>query len=503
MYLKNLFENFKKRAASFLLWFDFQRRWLFIIFVGSGFIIARLKPLSSVYFQFAGASSYFFDSLVYGTTNLSLLVVFALFNLYLSRGNTRFKYPVSFGLALSLSACVIAFTLARLRLSPFVSNLFLGVGTSIVASLIFFVIIEKKVQLLTGAVEVPKLDLEIFINEIKTSRGSTKFHIMDTWTELTSDRYYEKFLSAIMSSSSRNKIALEIIVANPYSRIVQQRAEDLKNEKLFSNYNSRPIMTRSGSYSKDDAIRTASALVNELSLIGIRRLYDLQERLQQCPNLQLDIKLFNTAISIIYYAWNENAFIGFLPPDEIADKSPVLESKLSSSFGNFANKYFQLVKANDRSISIINHMEIGVCFETSDLSDPRIRIKWINFGFYVCKEDKRIYISVPSDYEYFKLNEMVERGSSILLLIDEIFVSSFIDDQCNQLKITFESENVPCGCAVISRRLDKIDPKVTGTPEYRERIRVMELFKTRYGAQTQASKYFGTNATFYYASLLK
>jgi hypothetical protein len=87
-------------------------------------------------------------------------------------------------------------------------------------------------------------------------------------------------------------------------------------------------------------------------------------------------------------------------------------------------------------------------------------------------------------------------GGSILLLIDEIFVSSFIDDQCNQLKITFECENVPCGCAVLSRRLDKIDPKVTGTPEFRERNRVKELFKTRYGAQTQASKYFGTNATF-------
>jgi hypothetical protein len=351
-----------------------------------------------------------------------------------------------------ISSIIIGFILKYFYGKETLFNLGTGIGSSILASLLFFVIIEQKIQSLFGTIAVPKLDFNLFIKELLTGDKNTYFYILDTWSELANNQEYIHKLE-IALFKNRN---LQILLANPYSNVIEQRTKDLNS----------------------DAKKLAQEGAKNLFWL----LYGDKSEEKKNRNQKIKVKFVDSTISIILYAWQDRAQISFLPPDSMADTKPVLETSLTSSFGRFAKEYFNALWEKSSNISLYDHMKVRI-----DLNNDG---GWISLFYCICSEKKLIYISTPDTDDRQSFDNHLETKSStpkqIQLSIDQIFTTGLSNIGSNS------------GSTNIYRFLNKIPDTAKDW-----RKTVVKLFETRYGPNNEYGCYLGKDPTFFYVTLFE
>ena len=317
---------------------------------------------------------------------------------------------------------------------PILAGFALGIGSSIIASVWFYSLIDTRLtNFFQTEINDKPIHVSFFIKQINRWNEARTYRVMDTWTELLLGKVYAEFEYAIQISKN---FKVEVLLANPYSKVIKQRSEDLKKD-AFS-----------------------------LSEEGLSKLFDLYI----ISDSKLDIRLYNTTISCRAYSWYDKTFFSFYPPGRQGDHGLNLEFFNASPLGEYINKYFDEVWRSDKSININYHMMACI--------NPSVSGEWEQsqeFMYCINRTSGDLYFIVKYKSQRFIFEDKEEKKTLVNLLIDRTVAES-LQDLSSQFNINILNK---IGCASFNAQIRKLDVRIP--EEEAEEDAAIGLFRKRYG----------------------
>ena len=306
----------------------------------------------------------------------------------------------------------LGYSLYRLNL-PVLAGFALGIGSSIIASVWFYSLIDTRLTNFFQSVIIDDkpIHVRVFIEQINKWNETRTYRVMDTWSELLLGEVFREFDNAIQTSTN---LKVEVLLANPYSTVIKQRSEDLKKDAFIP------------------------------SEEGISKLVDLCNKYGQ----KLEVRLYNTTISCRAYSWFDKTFFSFYPPGMQGDQAVNLEFFNASPLGEYVNSYFNQVWKSEKSIAINHHMKACINPTVSGRWDPAQE-----FMYCIERTTRVLYFFVPDRHNKKILKRQEEEKLPVNLLIDQTVLEDFpgLSDESNVEYIS------PIGCASLYRRIRKLD----------------------------------------------
>ena len=348
----------------------------------------------------------------------------------------------------------------------------LGIGSSIIASIWFYHLIENRIGNLTilgnedGSV---RHFLELVANQ---KNGMTKFRVMDTWTELTTEQYHKKFEIAL---TIKNDLSIKMLLANPFANIIRQREDDIGYD------------------------------IQHIAQEGILRLYNLREN---NPRLNLHVRLYSTTVSCRSYSSEIKTLFSFYPPGMKADEVPCLEFFSNSPLGKYVLQHFQTVWDSQKTIELYQHMKLR-------LTPPDT--------YNVMKHENwsREYLFCTSTNQYRSLGNLGQGNNCTLLifvsdggirsaltsklkdhpidiLIDPMILEAYgYDGLFNQTEYNCNAGDKR---VTIRRKLKAVDENKVGYWT-EDKIQIQRLFEEKYGKSNADVARFSDEPTIFLASV--
>jgi hypothetical protein len=348
----------------------------------------------------------------------------------------------------------LGYSLYRLDL-PVLAGFALGIGSSIIASVWFYSLIDTRLtNFFQSEINGDKpIHVRSFIKQINKWNESRTYRVMDTWSELLLGKVFREFENAIKTSIN---FKVEVLLANPYSKVIKQRSEDLKKDAFVP------------------------------SEEGLSKLFDLCIRYGH----KLDVRLYNTTISCRAYSSFDKTFFSFYPPRMQGDHAVNLEFFNASPLGEYVNSYFNQVWRSDKSIDINYHMKVCI--------NPPVSGEWEQtqeFMYCIDGTTGVLYFFVRDRTNRLALEGMEKEKLLVNLLIDQTILEDFLclSDKSNVQDISH------IGCASLYRQIRKLDDS---KPEDRiEEEIAIKLCRKRYGPVYLMGQDLDQDPTVFKASL--
>ena len=159
--------------------------------------------------------------------------------------------------------------------------------------------------------EHPALSLGVFIQKVATSRRQVS--IQDTWSPLLDERqgYTDRFCAA-MSAALPGGTEFRFLLLDPQSAAASERAKELPNMN--------DVVSR--------------------MLHSLRRLVRFVSSLPDDQRNRIHVRIYTQKPETHIYAWDERAFLGFLPKGHKGHMTPHLEASTDSPWGSFMMSRF-------------------------------------------------------------------------------------------------------------------------------------------------------------------
>lgn len=317
---------------------------------------------------------------------------------------------------------------------PVLAGFALGIGSSIIASVWFYSLIDTRLtNFFQSEINDKPIHVRFFIKQINKWNEERTYRVMDTWTELLLGKVYTEFENAIQISKN---FKVEVLLANPYSKVIKQRSEDLKIDAF------------------------------NLSEEGLSKLFDLY----MIYNSRLEIRLYNTTISCRAYSWYDKTFFSFYPPGRQGDHCLNLEFFNASPLGEYIYKYFDEVWRSDKSVDINYHMMACI--------NPSISGEWEQsqeFMYCINRTSGDLYFIVKYKPQRIIFEGKEEMKTYVNLLVDQTVAENLIDlSSQSNLKILKK-----IGCVSFNTQIRKLDVRIP--VDAAEEDAAIELFRKRYG----------------------
>jgi hypothetical protein len=280
-------------------------------------------------------------------------------DIFAAQINARFVTTVGTGVSGS------GYILYKLGMTKF-DGFLLGIGSSIIASIWFYHLIEKRIGNLT-ILDNEDGSVRLFLQLVASQKnGMKKFRIMDTWTELTTEAFQKQFENAL---SSKRDLFMEILLANPFSNIIRQREDDLDSE------------------------------IQQIAQAGISKLFNL---CANNPDINLQVRLYSTTISCRFYSSEVKTLFSFYPPGMKADEVPCLEFFSSSPLGKYVRQHFLTVWESRKTIGLNQHMR--VCLVPPKIYNIKRHEDWTKEYMFCVTTNRNLFGEAKSlDNDYILL----------------------------------------------------------------------------------------------------
>jgi hypothetical protein len=214
----------------------------------------------------------------------------------------------------------------------FARELLLNVGAALAlvppTYLVFAPIFERLRQTAAGIQEHMRLDRAQVTAGIRDSRWMVQ--MMATFSSVLEEPHREAFLAAL-GSALRNGAAVRILLLNPDSVAVTQRARELDG-------------------------------LDVRLLIGanLRHLHGFAERLDPAARRRLEMRLYDAAPSMNLFRWDDKVLISFFPLHQRVAAARQIETYVSNPLGEFAQSRFDELWSADTTRSVEDYMRMAV-----------------------------------------------------------------------------------------------------------------------------------------------
>ncbi len=293
-----------------------------------------------------------------------------------------------------------------------------------VCAFIVFDIVYIRLQELDKqkGVKLDLLEKYDFINKIRNLKpvnpqSIVTVRILETWTDLLSNRIYkDDFSDALISCIKNNNCHIEILLLNPENKdLVNARYEDLKTlSEQFSSIN----IVEENIYLNFQEIQQ---IIKELEIIG--------------KGDRLKVKCYNSIPSLAIYMCMPYLFVTFFRSGKMTSMSEQLKLHIESPVGTFINQRFQEIWDDIKTIDLDDclYMTLDV-MQSGDLKSTYEKVKYISYeeGYYI--QHPKLFIDITNitgisirmyDDNIFK--PMVVSMDDLSPIVQRLFLSKYIN----------------------------------------------------------------------------
>lgn len=260
----------------------------------------------------------------------------------------RHRHVLTLVMLAALSMVLVLFAYLT-HPGDFWDNLSLSLGTNLLIVIATYIIFNPLIEQVRTATttEHPRLDHDAFIEHVANSRRV--LCILTTWTNLLEDPFQRRFLSALRLALGRN-VLVQILLLDPASK-----AADLRGEELYGRENvSRSIM-------------------ENLRCLEQFRRDELSERMR----LQLHIRVYTASPSVLFYRWDDRAFLSFFPLGMLTDHTPKLETFVSTPWADFVRRHFEELWNDTTTTSLDRYFRLPLVVAAHDGASTEFEVDYV------------------------------------------------------------------------------------------------------------------------------
>jgi hypothetical protein len=214
----------------------------------------------------------------------------------------------------------------------FARDLLLNVGASLAlvppTYLVFAPIFERLRQTAAAIQEHTRLDRARLTDGIRGSRWMVE--MMATFSSVLEEPYREAFLEAL-HSALRNGATVRILLLDPASIAVEQRAREL------------------------DGLD-----VEELISANLCQLYGFTWRLDSALRRNIEVRIYDASPSMQLFRWDDKVLISFFPLHHRVAVARQIETYVFNPLGEFAQSRFDELWAADTTRAVEDYMQMLV-----------------------------------------------------------------------------------------------------------------------------------------------
>jgi len=206
----------------------------------------------------------------------------------------------------------------------------LSLGTNLLIVIATYLIFNPLVEQVRTATthEHHRLDFDAFIEHVASSRGI--ICVLTTWTNLLEDPYRQRFLSAMKSALNRN-VVVKILLLDPQSRAAEMRSEELRWREDVS-----------------------GSIMANLRTLDQFRGQDINEQLR----LHLEVRIYAASPSVMFYRWDNRAYLSFFAIGRLAEYTPKLETFVTTPWADFVRLRFEELWNDPTTVNIEQYLRV-------------------------------------------------------------------------------------------------------------------------------------------------
>ena len=209
----------------------------------------------------------------------------------------------------------------------------LSLGTNLMIVVATYLVFNPLVEQVRAATtrEHHRLDHDAFIAHVAASRSIVC--ILSTWTFLLEDPYRERFLSAVRTALNR-RVTVQMLLLDPMSKGAESRGEELhwRRESV------------------------SMLIVSSLRHLEQFRTEAINERMRQ----HLQVRIYSASPSVMYYRWDNKAYISFFAIGRMADNAPKLETFMTTPWADFVRDRFEELWNQPTTATLERYLHVGL-----------------------------------------------------------------------------------------------------------------------------------------------
>lgn len=275
------------------------------------------------------------------------------------------RQAITLGLLAALSLILVVYAYADQR-GGFSVALALSLGTNLVIVIATYLIFNPLIEQVRTATthEHPRLDWDAFIEHAAGSRKVLS--ILTTWTNLLDDPYRHRFLSAMRTALNRN-VLVQILLLDPTSKAADVRSEEL--------------------HWRED--------VSGAIMANLRHLEQFRAELNERTRPQLQVRVYSASPSVLFYRWDNMAYISFFAIGKLAEDAPKLETFVTTPWAYFVQRRFEEIWEDAATASLDHylHLPLTVCDRADTPSEFQVEYVTVEGIYYVVNSSLTQFIS--------------------------------------------------------------------------------------------------------------
>jgi hypothetical protein len=250
----------------------------------------------------------------------------------------------------ALSVALVVYAYYGLH-NDFWVALALSLGTNLMIVLSTYLVFNPLVEQVRTATtrEHNRLDHDAFIDRVAASRSTVC--ILSTWTFLLEDPYRQRFLAAVRTALSR-RVSVQILLLDPMSKGAESRGEELHWRR-----------------------ESVSALI----IASLRHLEQfrndaINDRMRQ----HLQVRIYSASPSVMYYRWDNKAYISFFAIGRMAENAPKLETFMTTPWADFVRDRFEELWNHPTTATLDRYLHAGLLVRDRAGKESDFQVEYIS-----------------------------------------------------------------------------------------------------------------------------
>jgi hypothetical protein len=233
----------------------------------------------------------------------------------------------------------------------------LSLGTNLMIVVSTYLVFNPLVEQVRTATtrEHHRLDHDAFIDHVAASRSIVC--ILSTWTFLLEDPYRRRFLSAVGTALNR-RVSVQILLLDPMSKGAESRGEELHLRR-----------------------ESVSALiVSSLRHLDQFRTEAINDRMRQ----HLQVRIYSASPSVMYYRWDNRAYISFFAIGRMAENAPKLETFMTTPWADFVRDRFEELWNHPTTATLDRYLRVGLCLRDRTGNESEFEVEYVTIDRLHC-----------------------------------------------------------------------------------------------------------------------